>query len=105
LAVHAPCTILCGVYLIVSSAGRFVEEAYRGEPQTTTLYGLHLYQWIAATCLLAGILISGVQTLAAIPEPAFRWSVLLLGTACGLTNWFVSGVDFPDSSRRFARLT
>jgi protein-S-isoprenylcysteine O-methyltransferase Ste14/membrane-associated phospholipid phosphatase len=98
-------TIVCGIYLILSSAGRFVEEAYRGEPQTKTFAGLHIYKWIAATCLLAGIIITAIETRAPLPTPASHWSPLLLGAACGMAAWFVSGVDFPDSSRRFARLT
>jgi hypothetical protein len=104
-AAGVSCTIICGMYLILSSAGRFVEEAYRGEPQTKIFAGLHIYQWIAATCLLAGIVITAIEARVSLPTPAFHLSPLLLGAACGVVAWFVSGVDFPDSSRRFARLT
>lgn len=105
LVVHAPPTMISGVYLILSSAGRFVEEAYRGEPQTKTIYGLHVYQWIAIAGLLSGAAMTAVQTDAAEPAAAFHWSALAVGAACGAAAWFVSGVDFPESSRRFARLT
>lgn len=105
LAVPVSSTMICGVYLILSSAGRFVEEAYRGEPQTKTIYGMHIYQWIATVGLLSGVVMTAVQTNAATPLATFHWSALAVGTACGVMAWFVSGVDLPESSRRFARLT
>jgi prolipoprotein diacylglyceryltransferase len=42
-----PLSLICGVYGIGNGVSRFVEEAYRGEPQTLIVRGLHLYQWIA----------------------------------------------------------
>jgi Prolipoprotein diacylglyceryltransferase len=105
IAAHASCTMICGVYLILSSAARFVEEAYRGEPQTRIIWNLHVYQWIAIVCLVAGVVIIAIQTNAALPVLQFHWNSLMLGIFCGAIAWFVSGVDFPDSSRRFARLT
>ncbi|HEX9108850.1 MAG TPA: prolipoprotein diacylglyceryl transferase family protein, partial [Longimicrobiales bacterium] len=43
----APTTLVVGVYLIGNGLARFVEEAYRGEPQTPVLGRLRLYQWLA----------------------------------------------------------
>jgi len=34
-----------------------------------------------------------------------RISSILIGMGCGAAAWFVTGMDFPESSRRFARLT
>jgi hypothetical protein len=34
------------MYLILSGVLRFMEEAYRGEPQTRRLAGLPIYQWL-----------------------------------------------------------
>ena len=59
---NAPCTLICGIYLLLSSAGRFVEEAYRGEPQTATIAGLHLYQWIAVCMSIAGAVVTTVNS-------------------------------------------
>jgi len=102
---QASCSMICGVYLILSGAGRFVEEAYRGEPQTKSLFGLHLYQWIAAACAVAGAIVSTIHG-PDLPQSSFiRPSSFLLALVCGATAWFVTGVDFPESSRRFARLT
>jgi membrane-associated phospholipid phosphatase len=105
LAVHASCTMVCGVYFLLSGAGRFAEEAYRGEPQTLVWRGLHVYQWIAAFTFALGAVFT------AIPSPAMNAFVplsassIFLAIACAAICWFVSGVDFPEVSRRFARLT
>ena len=102
---HAPCTLIFGIYLILSSAGRFVEEAYRGEPQTATIGGLHLYQWIAIILAIAG---AAITTIKSSPLPRIappRLSSVFLALGCGAIAWFVTGIDFPESSRRFARLT
>jgi membrane-associated phospholipid phosphatase len=103
--VHAPCTLIFGIYLILSSAGRFVEEAYRGEPQTATIFGLHLYQWIAIALFITGAAITTINSSPLPQIDPFRLSSLLLALACAAIAWFVTGVDFPESSRRFARLT
>lgn len=102
---QATCPMICGVYLILSGAGRFVEEAYRGEPQTASFFGLHLYQWIAIACLVAGAAITTVAGPALPQLTILRTGSILLALACGAIEWFVTGVDFPESSRRFARLT
>ena len=102
---QASCSTICGIYLILSGAGRFVEEAYRGEPQTRSLFGLHLYQWIAGACVVAGAVITTAAT-QPLPQPNFvRPGSSLLALVCSGIAWFVTGVDFPESSRRFARLT
>ncbi|MDR3774591.1 MAG: prolipoprotein diacylglyceryl transferase [Terracidiphilus sp.] len=96
---------ICGVYLLLSGAGRFVEEAYRGEPQTKSFFGLHFYQWIAVACVVAGAAITTAPS-SALPElNAIRPGTVVLVIVCSAISWFVTGVDFPDSSRRFARLT
>jgi membrane-associated phospholipid phosphatase len=105
LAVHAPCTMICGIYLLLSGAGRFVEEAYRGEPQTLVWCGLHIYQWIAAFTFAVGAVFTALTGPAANSFTPVTASSALLAVACGAVCWFVSGVDFPEVSRRFARLT
>ncbi len=102
---HSSATLICGVYLLLSGAGRFVEEAYRGEPQTLTLYGLRLYQWIAILTAVAGAAITCVHGPALPPSFTFRGSAIWVALGCSAMAWFVTGVDFPESSRRFARLT
>ena len=105
LQLHVEAAFLCGVYLLLSGCGRFVEEAYRGEPQTRVIGGLRFYQWIAIVCVVAGAAITCLRDTAPLSISQFRFSSVGLAIGCGLLAWFVSGVDFPESSRRFARLT
>ena len=103
--VHAPSAMVGGVYLLLSGAGRFVEEAYRGEPQTPMLGGLRLYQWVAVATLVLGAFITTVKHSPPSPRPAFHAASIFVALACGIGAWFLTGVDFPESNRRFARLT
>jgi len=102
---HAPCTMIFGIYLLLSSAGRFVEEAYRGEPQTSIFFGLHFYQWTALAAVIAGAVITTIHSQSLPHVSAMRFSSVILAIACSAVAWFVTGIDFPESSRRFARLT
>jgi prolipoprotein diacylglyceryltransferase len=102
---HAPSAMVGGVYLILSGAGRFVEEAYRGEPQTPIFAGLRLYQWLAVTTLVLGALITTVKHSPPSPWPVLHSSSIFVALACGIGAWLLTGVDFPESNRRFARLT
>lgn len=94
-----------GVYLILSGLGRFVEEAYRGEPQTPVFWGLRLYQWIALVTVFLGAAITTLVRTPRTPVPVMHPSSVLVALLCGIAVWFVSGIDFPESSRRFARLS
>ena len=102
---HAPAAMVGGVYLILSGAGRFVEEAYRGEPQTPVFAGLRLYQWVAVATLVLGALITTVKNSPPSPWPVLHASSIFVPLACGIGAWLLTGVDFPESNRRFARLT
>ncbi|MDR3740929.1 MAG: prolipoprotein diacylglyceryl transferase [Terracidiphilus sp.] len=102
---HVPGSLLCGVYLLLTSAGRFVEEAYRGEPQTKIIYGLRMYQWIAIVTAVAGAAILCIPSGPLVFQGPMRLSTFGVALACGLGSWFATGMDFPESSRRFARLT
>ena len=105
LQLHAACTLIFGIYLLLCGLGRFVEEAYRGEPQTLSILGLHLYQWTAIATIVAGAAITTISN-APMPQIApLRVTSLILALGCGAVSWFVTGMDFPESSRRFARLT
>jgi prolipoprotein diacylglyceryltransferase len=99
-----PLALICGAYAIGNGISRFVEEAYRGEPQTSIVWGLHLYQWIAAGSVIVGALLTtlpsaGAPTLAPSGQ-GFLWAV-----AFALLSAAAMGVDFPESNRPLARLT
>lgn len=98
-------SLIAGVYLILAGVARFVEESYRGEPQTLVVGGLRIYQWFAVASFLVG---AAVTTIPAGAAPGLiLWldiraliAALLFGACAG----FAMGVDFPGSGRRFARL-
>jgi membrane-associated phospholipid phosphatase/protein-S-isoprenylcysteine O-methyltransferase Ste14 len=101
---HAPLHLIAGLYLLLNGLGRFVEEAYRGEPQTPVIGRLRVYQWMAVGGIVAGALLTALGHGA--PAPALQFSLmsLFLAFAFGAMCWFALGVDFPHANRRFARL-
>jgi hypothetical protein len=101
---HARLSLVVGLYLILSGLGRFVEESYRGEPQTAVAAGLKLYQWLAALSVLAGVCVTMIGGAPPAPGPQFNWESVVWAGGFAPLVWFALGVDFPDSNRRFARL-
>lgn len=103
-ALGAPAYAIVGLYLFLGGVGRFVEEAYRGEPQTPAVAGLRLYQWLAVGCAVAGAALTALGSGA--PLPAWRWDAggMLAASLAGLGSAVAMGVDFPGSSRRLSRL-
>ena len=101
----ASLSLVVGSYLLLTGVSRFIEESYRGEPQTLIIGGLRIYQWLAILSFLAGAAVTTIPSGAA---PGFvLWldlrvpvTAILFGACAGLAM----GVDFPRSSRRFARL-
>jgi len=100
---HAPLTLIAGVYLLLTGFGRFVEESFRGEPQTPVRWGLRLYQWTALATVAAGAVLTCLDGSVA-PAIHFRWAPLLPAILFGLVTALAMGLDFPRSDRRFARL-
>jgi protein-S-isoprenylcysteine O-methyltransferase Ste14/membrane-associated phospholipid phosphatase len=103
-SLHTSPTLIAGLYLSLNGLGRFVEESYRGEPQTKILGKLRLYQWIAIASVVAGAVLTTVSTSSEIPSAQFNWTSLITAAGFGLVTWFALGVDFPHSNKRFARL-
>lgn len=101
---HAPLHLIAGLYLILTGLGRFVEEAYRGEPQTPIVARLRFYQWVAVASVIFGALLTAAGNGAAAPAPQFNWESVRVAALFGLVAAFSLGVDFPGSKRRFARL-
>jgi protein-S-isoprenylcysteine O-methyltransferase Ste14 len=101
---QAPLPVIGGVYLILNGLGRFVEEAYRGEPQTPIFARLRLYQWAALVSVVSGALVTALGRSAEAPRPAPNAPSFAAGVFFGLITWVALGVDFPESNRRFSRL-
>jgi prolipoprotein diacylglyceryltransferase len=101
---HCSNTLILGLYLILTSTGRFVEEAFRGEAQTPVIRGLRLYQWVAIIVVLAGIGITMIRVEPVTVNPGLGWETILYSAIGGLFAMFAMGVDFPYSNARFSRL-
>jgi hypothetical protein len=96
--------MIVGLYLILTNLCRFVEETYRGEPQTPIVAGMRFYQWLAIEMLVLGALFTSLRSAAVLIEPQFNWQTIIVAVVCGLFSWFAYGVDFPRSNIRFSRL-
>lgn len=100
-----PFPIIAGSYLMVSSLGRFVEESYRGEPQTPRYTGLPLYQWLALAGIVGGAFLTAQPSAPYTPMVVFSPVALLYATLGGILTACAMGVDVPQSQRRFSRLS
>ena len=104
--VGASVTLIGGLYLVLAGLSRFVEESYRGEPQTPIVRGLRLYQWTAIVAVMVGMVLSSFPASAApaasgwLADDSLIWAVLF-----GVVATAAMGVDFPASTRRYARLS
>jgi prolipoprotein diacylglyceryltransferase len=98
-------TLIGGLYLVLSSLARFVEEEYRGEPQTRRWSGLPIYQWLAIGYAVLGVALSMVQGASVASAHWFSFRGLGLAGAVGMSAAVLMSVDFPASARRFSRLT
>ena len=82
----------------------FVEEEWRGEPQTPVWAGLRLYQWVSIVSLVCGAALTVIPGSPRAPAPVLSVTALWTGLAAGAITWLAVSVDFPRSNRRFARL-
>ena len=99
-----PASFIVGLYFILSGAFRFVEESLRGEPQTPYFMGMRVYQWLALASVLLGMVLMSLPS-DALVKGEWHMSMLLQAVLYFGLIWLVYGVDFPDSNKRFSRLT
>jgi protein-S-isoprenylcysteine O-methyltransferase Ste14 len=95
---------IIGIYFILNGLGRFVEESFRGEAQTPYWAGMRIYQWIAIFNIIIGVFFTTVPDSITL-NFRFNAESIFLAIAMGIIVTIASGVDFPESNRRFARLT
>jgi prolipoprotein diacylglyceryltransferase/protein-S-isoprenylcysteine O-methyltransferase Ste14 len=100
----APLQLIVGAYLLLVGLGRFVEEHFRGEPQTRAVAGLRLYQWLAVVFVIGGAAVTALSPVPAPPPPPFEPGILLVAAIIGALYYLAYGADLPRSSRRFSRL-
>ena len=103
-SIGMPSSFIVGIYFMLNGIGRFVEESFRGEAQTPYWAGMRIYQWIAIINIFAGIFFTTIQNSGVL---LFQPNItsLFLAIGMGILVTIASGVDFPESNRRFARLT
>jgi prolipoprotein diacylglyceryltransferase len=102
--VEAPLSFIAGMYFVLVGLGRFVEEHYRGEPQTAVIAGFRLYQWLTLLFVVGGAALTTLPTAHAPAPVSLRWqawAVSLLAAVIGTASY---GADVPRSDRRFSRL-
>lgn len=99
-----PPHVVAGLFLLLNGLGRFVEEAYRGEPQTKVYARLRLYQWISIGSSMAGVAMTALGESAPWPPAVLAWPTVAAAAGFGLFSAIAAGVDFPASNRRFSRL-
>ncbi|MGZ5443513.1 MAG: prolipoprotein diacylglyceryl transferase family protein [Thermoanaerobaculia bacterium] len=103
-AISAPLSFIAGSFFILNGLGRFVEEHFRGEPQTPIVAGLRVYQWLAIVSIVAGAVLMAIRTAAAPPASSPAIATWIAATAVGIVTYIAYGVDFPRLNARFARL-
>lgn len=99
-----PMSFVAGMYLILNGSFRFVEESLRGEPQTPYFMGMRVYQCLAMASILLGIFLTCVES-PSFPSGRFDGNLVLYSILYGCMVLFAYGIDFPESNRRFSRLT
>lgn len=94
------------LYLILQGVTRFIEEYYRGEPQTPIFSKLKLYQWLSILQIFTGILFMFLPNNENIQ---FKWNYRSNFILPSLISSLITGVaycvDFPLSNWRFSRLS
>jgi hypothetical protein len=95
---------IVGIYLILNGLGRFVEESLRGEPQTPYRAGMRIYQWIAIISVIIGAICTSLPDTGTLSFQ-FTPGSIIFALIMGIAVMMASGMDFPESDRRFARLT
>ena len=100
----APLQFIAGVYFVLVGLGRFVEEHFRGEPQTAVIAGLRLYQWLTIAFVVGGAFATTLGPSPAPPIAPFDPALLPVALLVGVICYAAYGMDFPASSRRFSRL-
>jgi hypothetical protein len=108
VALGAPASFVVAVFLVGNAAARFVEEAYRGEPQTPVYKGLKLYQWLALGQFLLGCLFAMVDSGAAgLPSTGLGdWiPMAAISFAFAAVASIAFSVELPEGTVPCARVT
>ncbi len=102
-----PAGLITGLYFMLTALARFIEEGWRGEPQTRRFCRLTEYQWLCVLFVAIAFAIWSIPgSMIATPSPVSDgWGNAAAACGVGLLYVFAMSMDFPDSNRRFSRLT
>jgi len=101
---HAPLQFIAGAAFVLVGLSRFVEEHFRGEPQTRIVGGMRIYQWLALASVIAGAAMMGAGNSPAPPITMLGWRAWSVAATVAFFTYVAYGVDFPRLNARFARL-
>jgi prolipoprotein diacylglyceryltransferase len=102
--IEAPLSFIAGMYFVLVGLGRFVEEHYRGEPQTAVIAGFRLYQWLTLLFIVGGAALMTVPAASAPAPVAIGWPAIAVSALAAVIGTASYGMDLPGSNRRFSRL-
>jgi hypothetical protein len=100
----APLSFIAGMYFVLVGLGRFVEEHYRGEPQTAVIAGFRMYQWLTFLFIVGGAVTTTLPTAPAPAPTPLSWTSMVVAGLAALIGIASFGMDVPGSNRRFSRL-
>lgn len=103
-SVGAAPAFIVGAHLVLTGLLRFVEEHFRGEPQTRIVGGLPVYQWLSIGLVLLGAPLTCIPGTPLQRSWAFTPGAAFASLGIALAFALAMGVDFPRSNARFARL-
>jgi prolipoprotein diacylglyceryltransferase len=101
---EAPLSFIAGTYFVLVGLGRFVEEHYRGEPQTAVIAGFRLYQWLTLGFVVGGAALSALPSASAPAPVPIGWPTIAVSLLAAVIGTASFGMDVPRSNRRFSRL-
>lgn len=102
-SMQMPATFIIGLYLILNGLARFVEEHYRGETQTSYWLGMRFYQWLALASIFFGAVFTCINSNIKLSFYGTNDSLISAAVSAIIVT-IAYGVDFPNSTKRFARL-
>jgi phosphatidylglycerol:prolipoprotein diacylglycerol transferase len=98
--------LIVSLYFILIGLSRFVEENFRGEIQTPIYLKLKIYQWMSILFVLIGIGISLMPFDDQIRlKLIWKGEYIIPSIIFAVISAFAMGMDFPESKKRFSKLS
>ncbi|MCC3860908.1 prolipoprotein diacylglyceryl transferase family protein [Pseudemcibacter aquimaris] len=106
MVIETQTSIIIGIYLMLLSIFRFVEESFRGEAQTLIVNNLTIYQWISIGLLVIGSIFTMIPSQVLLAQQSLlSFPNSFVAISFGVIVAIFMSIDFPNSKFRFSRLT